>query len=112
MPMEPIWGGNIKQSEALGDNIAVSWSFSGVGPRDSTISVSKLGVVYSSDESPGRSSVVDENGGDVSSSESAGVKVWVKSGFGLARGDCEKRRLCWVVGEVRKGKHDLCYMHG
>lgn len=48
-------------------------------------------------------------GGEFSSSEeSAGVMVCVKRGEGRLR-DRERGRIYLVVGEVRKGKVDLCW---
>lgn len=48
-------------------------------------------------------------GGEFSSSEeSAGVMVCVKRGEGRLR-DRERGRMYLVVGEVRKGKVDLCW---
>lgn len=48
-------------------------------------------------------------GGEFSSSEeSAGVMVCVKRGEGRLR-DCERGQMCLVLGEVRKGKVDLCW---
>lgn len=50
-----------------------------------------------------------EEAGDVSSSESAGVSGCVKRVFGRLRGEWEKRRVCLVVGEIRKGRlHGFC----
>ena len=51
--------------------------------------------------------VVDWKGGEFSSSEeSAGVTVCVKRGEGRLR-NCERERMCRVLGEVRKGNVDL-----
>ena len=44
-----------------------------------------------------------------SSEDSTGVIAGVRRGIGRARGDCEKRNVCFVVGDDLNGKvRDFC----